>query len=232
MSGKYNGAQAIITQTYKDCIYSSCANHSLNLVGVDCAKSCKEAITFFGIVQKLYNVFSSSPQRWEILKKHIKVSLHQTSTTRWSARIDCVRPIARHFRDVQNAVNELSQSTNLTTECRADISGIKSYFTKFESLLLSSIWVKVLADIHDTNLIIQCRDATLDVEKANIQRLAKSMNDLRERWSEILSEVSIVATNVQLTTDFAVRRGESQEEARTRFRVDVFMSSLIVSSQG
>ena len=223
MSGKYNGAQALITQEYEDCINSSCANHTLNLVGVECAKSCKHAITFFGIVQKLYTILSGSPTRWEILKKHIDVSLHQTSTTRWSARIDAVRPIARHFNDIRNAVNELSKSTNLTPECRADITGIKSYFTTFESLLMASIWVKVLSDIHNTNLVIQCRNATLDAERDNIQSLIDSMKYLRERWSDILNEASIVASNVQLTPEFAPRRrGDTQEKAKNNFKTDVF----------
>ena len=38
MSGKYNGVQALLTEKNKDCIYSSCAAHTLNLVGVDCAQ--------------------------------------------------------------------------------------------------------------------------------------------------------------------------------------------------
>ena len=38
---------------------------------------------------------------------------------------------------------------------------------------MASIWVKVLSAIHDTNLVIQCRDATLalDVERDNIKGL-------------------------------------------------------------
>ena len=71
-----------------------------------------------------------------------------------------------------------TKTTNLTPECRADIIGIKTYFQTFESLIMAfeslimaSIWVKVLSAIHDTNLVIQCRDATLDVERDNIKGL-------------------------------------------------------------
>ena len=34
---------------------------------------------------------------------------------------------------------------------------------------MASIWVKVLPAIHDINLVIQCRDATLDVKRDNIK---------------------------------------------------------------
>lgn len=60
MAGKYNGVQAILLEHNFNCIYSSCGNHTLNLVGVDCTKSCKEAITYFGTVQQMYNLFSSN----------------------------------------------------------------------------------------------------------------------------------------------------------------------------
>ncbi|KAL4153194.1 hypothetical protein QTP88_001027 [Uroleucon formosanum] len=69
MKGVYKGAQAIILRANNEAIYSACTCHSLNLCGEQAAESCPAAITFFGAIQKLYNIFSSSPQRWEILKK-------------------------------------------------------------------------------------------------------------------------------------------------------------------
>ena len=36
---------------------------------------------------------------------------------------------------------------------------------------MASIWVKMLSAMHDTNLVIQCRDVTLDVERDNIKGL-------------------------------------------------------------
>ena len=127
-----------------------------------------------------------------------------------------MRSIVRHFDNIRKAVDELTKATNLTPECRADIIGIKTYFQTFESLIMASIWVKVLSAIHDTNLVIQYRDATLDVERDN-------MPDLRENWPQIVNEATIVATNVQLTSEFAKRRrGDSQEEAKNNFKTDVF----------
>ena len=67
MSGSYKGAQAIIMKNNPLAIFSLCGCHSLNLCGVHSAECCPQVITFFGVVQKLYNLFSSSPQRWEIL---------------------------------------------------------------------------------------------------------------------------------------------------------------------
>lgn len=71
MSGAYKGVQARILENNPLAIFSPCACHSLNLCGVNAAESCTEANTFFAVIQKLYNIFSGSPQRWEILKKKI-----------------------------------------------------------------------------------------------------------------------------------------------------------------
>ena len=97
MRGEYSGAQARILQDNELAIFSPCAGHQMNLVGVHAAESCTKAITFFGVIQKMYNIFSSSPQRWEILKKHTNCAFHPLSKTRWSARIDAVKPFAKQL---------------------------------------------------------------------------------------------------------------------------------------
>ena len=142
MAGKYNGVQAVLTRQNSNCIFSSCGNHSLNLVGVDCVESCREAITYFGTIQQLYNLFSCSPRRWEILQQHIPVSLHSTSTTRWSARIECVKPVAQHLSGVISALRDLD-TLNLTAQSRTELRSIQTYVSKFECVLLSAIWIKL-----------------------------------------------------------------------------------------
>lgn len=227
MAGKYSGAQAILKEKNENCIFSSCANHTLNLVGTDCAEACSEAITFFGIIQKMFNVFSSSPQRWEILKEHLPVSLHKMSKTRWSARIDCVRPIARHLDSVRNAVAELSEVTNLTAECKSDLQGIKKYLDTFECVLMSAIWIKVLTMIHEVNLVIESRDATLDVERDNIDQLRADILKLREKWNDILEEARHVSIKIGVPDSFATRRGyPTQKDAENYFRVNVFFNII------
>ena len=84
MSGKYNGAQAIIKEQCPTAIFSPCGCHTLNLCGNDAAECVPEATTYFGTIQTIYTLFSCSPKRWEILAKRIGSSLHGISGTRWS----------------------------------------------------------------------------------------------------------------------------------------------------
>ena len=46
MGEKYSGVQAILKKNNEDCILSSFANHTLNLVGTNCADTRSEVITF------------------------------------------------------------------------------------------------------------------------------------------------------------------------------------------
>jgi hypothetical protein len=46
--------------------YTPCGSHNINLVLCDMTNSCTKAISFFGVVQRLYTLFSSSTKRWNI----------------------------------------------------------------------------------------------------------------------------------------------------------------------
>ena len=68
--------------------------HSLNLVGKCAADSCPAAVSFFGLVEKVYAFFAASTHRWGRLrdalnKEGLKVD-KRLSATRWSARVDAV----------------------------------------------------------------------------------------------------------------------------------------------
>ena len=141
------------------------------------AESCPQVIPFFGLVRKIYNVFSSTPQRWEILKKHIGRSLHSMSETRWSARVESVtcRPMAKHLPAF--AVDDVLE-LNLTAETRSDLNGIKTYLNTFECVVMASSWLKVLAAIDVRNKVLQARDATLDVEVEHIKSLIDDLKHL------------------------------------------------------
>jgi hypothetical protein len=62
-SGRYKGKQEIILKINKYAMYIPCAGHSLNLVGRAAVDCCVDVVNFFGIVQEIYNFFSSSTHR-------------------------------------------------------------------------------------------------------------------------------------------------------------------------
>lgn len=222
MAGKYKGVQAVLLQHNSNCIFSSCGNHTLNLVGVDCAESCKEAMTYFGTIQQMYNLFSCSPRRWEILKQYLPVSLQGMSKTRWSARIDGVRPVAQHLDALIKALSGL-ESLNLTAQTRTELKSIQKYMTKFECILMSSLWIKLLTAIHQTNIIIESRSSTLDVERDNVENLIGFIEKIREQWHEILAESKLVSQNIGICPVFSTSRSlPTDADVEQHYKVNVF----------
>ena len=108
MKGKHSGVQARMLDINLKAVYVPCANHTLNLVVVDSANSSTEALTFFGVFTRLYVLFSSSAQRWEILKKHVvELSIKSQSDTRWESRIKCIKPLRYNLKEVLLALKDL-----------------------------------------------------------------------------------------------------------------------------
>ena len=121
-------------------VFSPRAGHSLNLCGSHAAECCQQVQKFFGIVQKLY-IFSSSPQRWEILLENIGCSLYSLSHTRWSDRVDSVKPFAAHIPGIRSSLEALFQ-LNLSSETKNDVLALLKCINSFSCILLSSIWLK------------------------------------------------------------------------------------------
>lgn len=91
MSGHYSGLQSRIKDLNKFAEYIPCSAHPLNLVGTCAAESCKNAVSFFMLLQEVYNFFSCSTHRWEILNNYLNkhnILVNNLSATRWSARAD------------------------------------------------------------------------------------------------------------------------------------------------
>ncbi|KAJ8895075.1 hypothetical protein PR048_000400 [Dryococelus australis] len=71
MRGKLVGVQSRMFNMNPLAFFVPYSTHSLNLAVTDAALSCKEAVTFLGIVHEVYNYFSASTHRRFVLKEHV-----------------------------------------------------------------------------------------------------------------------------------------------------------------
>ena len=163
-----------------------------------------EAVTYFGMVQTIYNLFSSSPQRWQILQRNITCSLHGLSGTRWTDRVASVRPFAAHLPRIKVALQQLLV-LNLTAKTTSEVNGAIKYVSSFTCLVMSSVWLKVLVTIDQRNQIIQAGKATIDVEVSNLKSLLEDLKKLLEHWPLILRECKLVASAANLRNEFPSR---------------------------
>lgn len=104
MRGKHSGVQKRVLDINPRAFYVPCSAHSLNLVVNDTAACCLQAVDFFSTIQEVYNFFSASTSRWDVLKQHIGESgltVKPLSDTRWESRVDALKPIRDQLGDVE-----------------------------------------------------------------------------------------------------------------------------------
>uniref|UniRef100_A0A1A7WG49 DUF4371 domain-containing protein n=1 Tax=Iconisemion striatum TaxID=60296 RepID=A0A1A7WG49_9TELE len=108
MMGHKQGVQAL-------CV--PCSSHTLNLVLADAAKSSVASISVFAVLQRLYNLFSSSVQHWAVLQQHVKqLNLYQepdgkpglTVTIYQTSYRHCLHSKQCQFRNTVN-INKLKK---------------------------------------------------------------------------------------------------------------------------
>lgn len=123
--------------------------HRLNLVVSNAATSSKYSITWFGVVQRIYVLFSASVHRCDTLKNHVtSLQLKPLSTTRWENRIDSLKPIRYQIKEVYNALIEISASllTDIGTKHEEDL--LVNKLTDFQFLISIVVWYDLLFQIN------------------------------------------------------------------------------------
>ena len=123
-----------------------CAAHSLNLVGVCAVESCAEAISFFGIVQQIFPFFSASTHRWSILLKSLgsQLVVKRVSDTRWSARADATKALAKGYTSIQEALKCIMEDENQKAEARSDAKNLLKRLSSLETAFMAIFWYKIL----------------------------------------------------------------------------------------
>ena len=88
-------------------------SHTLNMVVADAAKSSVVSI-FLGVLQRLYNLFSSSVQRWAVLQENVRhLTVKSLSVTRLEIRIDRFELPAKDHTNIVCSPNVLSAEEEL-----------------------------------------------------------------------------------------------------------------------
>lgn len=74
-------------------------------------------VKFFDFIQELYNFFSVSTHRWDILKEHLDKNntpvVKSLSVTRWSARADALKAFVKGYKTIQKSLIALTKNWKL-----------------------------------------------------------------------------------------------------------------------
>ncbi|XP_050512531.1 zinc finger MYM-type protein 1-like [Diabrotica virgifera virgifera] len=190
MSGKYSGLKARI-KAYNDlALFVPCAAHSLNLVVQNAADCCLEATSFFMLVQAIYNFFSVSTHRWELLSRAIKDSAEsgqtllpkRVNTTRWSSRFDAVKALKSNYGLIKTCLIGISTDIHEKNIVRVEAASLSEKLDLLENGIILSLWLDVLQRANEVNKSVQKENMDFSTTAHLLSSLADYFDFLRDRF--------------------------------------------------
>jgi len=154
MKGKHKGVQKRVLEVNPKAFYTSCGCHSLNLALCDMVNSCIKAKSFFGILQCLYILFSSSTKRWKVLKDNMEgLTLKPLSQTCWKSRVESIKAIRFQTPQIKVVLTHLMEICDDLKAFR-DAKSLLHDIIDFEFLFAIVIWYNILSAINKVSKIL------------------------------------------------------------------------------
>jgi hypothetical protein len=146
------------------------------------AKSCRKAISFFGIVQRIYVLIAGSTKRWNILLKHVpNLTVKSLSNIRWESRIKSVTTIRYQATELKSALSELRHASDVEPKDKSDAKNLFDALVSFEFLLGMIIWHDVLYAVNKVSKMLQS-------PAMNIDTTLKLMEDMMQYFEKYRNE--------------------------------------------
>ena len=181
MSGIYSGLQARIKTINPLADYVHCAAHSLNLVGSCAVESVTEAVDFFSTLQELYNFFTISTHRWEILVQRTNLRVKSLSQTRWSARHDACYALEKEWSAIIDALEFIAENRDEKPTTRSEATGLQRKLQHLETAILVIVWNVILDRFNAASKKLQESQADLSSVVQIYSSLALFLQDMRDR---------------------------------------------------
>lgn len=113
------------------------------------ANSCTKAKDFFGVLQRIYIVFSHSTKHWKILIDNVEgLTIKPLSQTRWESHVNSVYTIKSQTSDVREALLQLVEQDN-HPKIKSEAESLATHgIRNFEFLVAMIIWFESLTVVN------------------------------------------------------------------------------------
>uniref|UniRef100_A0A672ZBF4 TTF-type domain-containing protein n=1 Tax=Sphaeramia orbicularis TaxID=375764 RepID=A0A672ZBF4_9TELE len=240
MMGHKQGVQARILHLNDKAPCVPCSSHTLNLVVADAAKSSVTSMSFFGVLQRLYNLFSSSVQHWAVLQQHVKrLTVKSLSVTRWEARIDSVKVVRYNLPEIIQALSALHNTSiqKKDAETTSTVISIMKELMTWRFLLCTNIWYNVLYQVNRVSKLLQNPTGSLELlqretcavrqylEQFRLNGLAGAKTDARQTAETLGIDMTFPAQRrCKTTRQFQCEsREEGQSSPEEHFSREFFL---------
>lgn len=230
MKGKDIGVQKRILDKYPRALYNPCASHSLNLLVNDAADSTLPAIDFFSLVHHIFVFLSGSTGRWDVLHRHLQTPSHLTPkpicATRWSSRIDAMKPLSKNAHKIVDALKEIHDSERFDAKTRhAAICIIDKI--DFAFLCCVNVWHDILFQVNIASQALQSVSSTVQTATVALQNLLNYLENYeRVDLTDAIERAKEMAEKIEIVDDFVdVRR--TTKANRYRASLEGFKSDFV-----
>ncbi|KAL8149120.1 hypothetical protein AgCh_006213 [Apium graveolens] len=208
VKGKNKGVQTRLLEKNLKAFYTPCACHSLNLILSDMAHCYSKAVSFFGVLQRIYSLFSASTKSWKVFTDHVQgLTVKPLSETRWESWVESVNAIRYQAPQIKEGLNYLvNSSEDAKTRSDAEILAIYN-LQNFEFLLGMVIWYQLLYAINHVSKILQSEDMQTDVAIRELKGLLSFLQNYREvGFQEAMVEATEIANKMEVEPIFVEKR--------------------------
>lgn len=215
MKGKNKGVQARMLQENPRAFFMPCGCHSLNLVLSDSAISCTECVTFFGIIQRVYTLFSASVGRWKILTDSLPfLTVKPLCTTRWESRINSLKSFRFQIVEIHDALITLSENVSSDAAIRHEAQTLATQICDFEFIVTLVICYDIL---HQVNIVSKSMQSiNMDLNSA-VTLLDSCINYIRKYrvsgFERTLVDAKQLAENLDVDAVFVDKRVRRKKRA-------------------
>ncbi|XP_043942864.1 zinc finger MYM-type protein 1-like [Protopterus annectens] len=162
MKGKHSGVQARILSLNPRAFFVPCGCHNLNLVIGDAAKSSIDAVSFFGSLQRMYTLFTSSTQRYKIFRDNVSgLTVKPLCETRWECRVESVKAVRYQVGAVYDALVSVAEVTKgKDPKAYSEAASLSSAMKSAKFLIVLVVWYDVLVKVEQVSKLLQKYRAT------------------------------------------------------------------------
>jgi hypothetical protein len=203
-------------------------------------KSCRQAISFFGVIQRIYTLFAKSTKRWKILVDNVPgLTVKSWSNTRWESRIKSVQAIRFQTPQIRSALIALEKASTDDPGTVSDCQSLVSALENFEFLVGLVIWQDILFSINKVSKKLQSKIVSIDATLKHIQSVIAYFEKYRdEGFISSMETAKNIASELDIEPIFPTKRqrkrkrhfddqddqdDEIQQSAMDTFRREYFL---------
>ncbi|XP_047331616.1 uncharacterized protein LOC124935214 [Impatiens glandulifera] len=171
------------------------------------ASSCVTAVSFFGIVQRIFVLFSNSTKRWKILLDNVpNMTVKSLSNTRWEARVKSIKVLRFQAPQVRKALLELYNICD-DAKSKSESESLASMIESFEFILGMAIWYEILFAINMVSKKMQSSSMCIDSAINQLESLIAFFEKFRiDGFVSSLIIVNDIACEMDIDPVFSTKR--------------------------